>query len=104
MLAAGDVASLEGVYDFKPGQETDVSLWITKFKPTKCGNVESTSPVFRWTEVMKDGSVGPATVVAPQEHYTVAAGSAQRLSVTMKTNFGRCQWLQLTFEAHPSTL
>ncbi len=99
-LTATKVSHLEGAFDFHADQATELSLWVVKFEPAKCGDLESVKPEFVWAEVFADGSLGTRTTVEPQKSITIPAGVTQRLAVKLETSFGYCETIQLRFEAH----
>ena len=99
-LTATKISHLEGAFDFRPEQATELSLWVAKFEPSKCGDLESVKPEFVWAEVLADGTLGPRTTVEPQKAITVPASVTQRLTVKLSTSFGYCEMIQLRFEAH----
>lgn len=99
-----EVSKLEASFDYHADVTTEVSVWVTKFKPKKCGDLESVKAEFRWAGVEADGAVGPGTAVAIQDWHRVEAGATQRLSVKMETSFGYCEQMLLRFEAHTRVL
>lgn len=99
-LTATNVSRLEGTFDLTVATATEVSLWIAKFEPKRCGDAASMAPEFKWNPLLADGSTGPGTVVPPQQGFALNANEPYRLSVKMDASFGFCDSVQLRFEAH----
>ncbi len=99
-LTATNVARLEGTFDVTVSVASEISLWIVKFEPKRCGDAASMAPEFKWALLLPEGALGDPTVVPPQQGFTLDAGGTYRLTVKMDSAFGFCDVVQLRFEAH----